>query len=265
MNSLPPPVPEVTSLPRVQLWSCGGGRQSAGVAAMIIEGSLPRPDAVVMTRLPGEIHSTWPYVNEYIRPAMEKCGVPFHEIQSVDFATKGLWGGSDGASILLPVYSSRTEKGSKLPEYCSGEWKREVVARWAAKQSGWKDQGVDNWIGIPTDEFRRRRAPRRQWLKPTYPLLDVRPSSVQGCLDAVRRVGWPPPPRSRCYFCPNQSDREWLELTEDELKSACNLDEEIRLTDPHAWLHKSKKPLRQVEFDKKDKSFSGGCKAGTCF
>ncbi len=29
---------------RVELWSCGGGRQSAGIAAFIKEGLLPRPD-----------------------------------------------------------------------------------------------------------------------------------------------------------------------------------------------------------------------------
>ena len=34
--------------PRVQLWSCGRGRQSAGIAALIVQGRLPPPDWVCM-------------------------------------------------------------------------------------------------------------------------------------------------------------------------------------------------------------------------
>lgn len=36
---------------RVQLWSCGGGRQSAGIAALIALGELPKPDHVAMVAL----------------------------------------------------------------------------------------------------------------------------------------------------------------------------------------------------------------------
>ena len=62
---------------RVQLWSCGGGRQSAGIAALIVQGRLPHPDHVVMVALEWEIRSVWPYVNAYIRPALRKLGIPF--------------------------------------------------------------------------------------------------------------------------------------------------------------------------------------------
>lgn len=42
---------------RVQLWSCGGGRQSAGIAALIVEGKLPKPDHVCMVALECEVRS----------------------------------------------------------------------------------------------------------------------------------------------------------------------------------------------------------------
>lgn len=252
----------------VQLWSCGGGRQSAGIAALIVQGKLPKPDHVAMVALEREFRSVWPYVNRYIRPALASLGVSFTAIPRADYATKGLWGGADGKSILLPVHTDQSGKASKLPEFCSGEWKREVVLRWAAEQPEWKTRGVDNWVGISFEERKRRRVARRKWLVPVYPLLDMRQTSVSGCLAAVAAVGWPEPPRSRCSYCPNQSDAEWAELTAAEFDAACVTEDEVRAVDPHAFFHKQLIPLREVRLDPTDNNgglFSGGCSSGTCY
>lgn len=252
---------------RVELWSCGGGRQSAGIAALIKEGSLPRPDLCAMVFLEWEIRTVWPYVKKYIRPALQSMGVPFRVIPRKKYATVGFFGGADGMSVLLPVYTDQSGQASKLPEWCSGEWKREVVARWAAEQPGFKDRGVNMWVGISKEESHRRRAPRRQWIVPTYPLLDERVTRISGCLAAIERQGWPAPPRSRCYHCPNQSDREWGELSDDEFEKACQTDEMIREVDPHAFLHKSMMPLRMVKLNVEDDNggLFGGCSSGTCY
>src|SRR5262245_41582453 len=252
---------------RVQLWACGGGRQSAGIAALILERQLPRPDHVVMVALEREVGTVWPYVNRYVRPALEAIGVPFTVIRRRDYAAVDLWSGAAGDSLVLPAFSMQTGSVAKLPEYCSGEWKREVVIRWAAEQSDWKARGVDSWVGISWDERSRRRSPRRRWFRPAYPLLDVRPTTVSGCLAAVERIGWPEPPRSRCSFCPNQSDREWLELAPAEFEAACRTDEEIRAIDSTAFLHRACIPLRLVAFEgaKRGDLFSGGCSSGMCF
>ena len=123
---------------RVQLWSCGGGRQSAGIAALIVQGRLPKPDHARMIRLEWEADTVWPYVDTYIRPAMERLGVPFTAIDRKEYATKDLWGGADGDTLLIPAFSDFTGDVSKFAEYCSGEWKRECGNRWAAAQPGWK-------------------------------------------------------------------------------------------------------------------------------
>jgi hypothetical protein len=252
---------------RVQLWSCGGGRQSAGIAALIVLGKLPKPDHAAMVALEWEMREVWPYVNRYIRPALQALAVPFTAIPRATYATKEFWGGRGGRSLLLPAYSDMSGKPSKLSEYCSGEWKRDVMLRWAAAQDDWKARGVDNWIGISFEERQRRRGPRRQWLKPIYPLLDMYPATVSACLAAVQAVGWPQPPRSRCRHCPNQSDAEWAELTADEFEAACALEDELRLTDGHAYFHKSLIPLRDVTLKPSDDNggMFGGCAAGTCY
>lgn len=252
---------------RVQLWSCGGGRQSAGICALIVEGQLPRPDHVAMAALEWERRDTFRYVNRYLRPALARLGIPFTYVPRKKYATKGFFGGEDGLSPLIPVYTDQSGQPSKLNEWCSGEWKREVVLRWAAEQSSWKERGVDNWVGISFDEARRRRGPRRQWFQPTYPLLDIRPTRVSGCLEAVARQGWPLPPRSRCHHCPNQSDAEWAELTAEEWEQACRTDEYVRSVDAHAYLHKQMIPLRQVVLNVKNDNggLFGGCTSGMCY
>lgn len=252
---------------RIVLWSCGGGRQSAGIAALIVQGKLPRPDHVCMVALEWEVRTVWPYVNTYIKPAMEALGIPFTAISRAKYATKDFWGGTDRKSILLPVFTNQSGVASKLPEYCSGEWKRDVMLRWAAEQEGWKERGVDMWVGISLDEKNRRRGARRRWIQPVYPLLDIVRMGVSACLSIVAEVGWPVPPQSRCRNCPNQGDSEWAELTEEEFGLACDLDDEIRKTDPHAFLHKQMIPLRLVTLQPKAEGelFTGGCQSGTCF
>lgn len=255
---------------RVQLWSCGGGRQSAGIAALMLEGRLRKPDAACMVAIEWEVKTTWQYLNAYIRPAMQTLGVPFTLIPRKKYATRQFFGGEAMATPLLPMYTSKNGgDGGKLSEWCSGEWKREVAIRWAAEQSGWKDRGVDNWLGISWDERQRRRAARKQWIQPVYPLLDWFPTSmgVSACLAAVERQGWPEPPRSRCCFCPNQGDDEWSELTPAEFATACEVEDEIRKVDQHAYLHGSMVPLREVTLMPTGKVnlYSGGCSAGMCY
>lgn len=254
---------------RIQLWSCGGGRQSAGIAALIVQGRLPKPDHVAMVALEWEMRKVWPYVNKYIRAAMESLGVPFTAITRKKYATRDFFGGESGATPLIPAWTNQSGSPSKLNEWCSGEWKREVVLRWANEQPGWKKQGVDNWIGISFDEKGRRRGQRKKWINVVYPLLDWMPKSftVSACLQAVEDIGWPPAPRSRCRHCPNQSDAEWAELTQEEFELACQTDEYVRSVDQNAFLHKQMIPLRQVILDPKDDNggLFGGCSSGMCY
>lgn len=224
-----------------------------------------------MAALEWERRETFAYVNAYIRPAMRGLGIPFTYVSRKKYSRPGVfWESEEGnLSLLLPAHTDQSGEYSKLPELCSGKWKQDVVRRWMDEQTGWKDRGVDVWFGISWEEKRRRRAQTKQWIRPVYPLLDMLPKcfSVNACLDAVKTVGWPPPLRSRCEHCPNQLDAEWAELTPDEWERACRLDETIRETDPHAYLHRSLIPLRQVTLKPDDGSpglFSGGCSAGMC-
>lgn len=254
---------------RVQLWSCGGGRQSVLMLGLIKAGELPRPDAACMVDTNRERSSTWRYVNAVIRPELELLGVPFTVIDRSKYATVDLWGGADGSTPLIPGYSTRTAVGGKLAEWCSGEWKREVIRRWCAEQPGWKVRGVDTWLGITQEEKERRRGPRTKWFHPVYPLLDVRPSHVSRAYEMCERFGWPAPARSCCWMCPNMQNEEWRTLRDDDpedFAKAVELDAAIRERDPHLFVHKSRVPLALADLGEADPpGLFGGCSSGMCY
>ena len=55
---------------RTQLWSFGGGVQSAAIAALIVKGDLPCPDIAVIADTAFEKASTWAYLDDVIAPAL---------------------------------------------------------------------------------------------------------------------------------------------------------------------------------------------------
>jgi hypothetical protein len=237
---------------------------------LIKRGDLPRPEAACMVDTNRERSSTWRYVDAVIRPELAALGVPFTVIDRSRYATKDLLGGEDGESVLLPLYTNQIGE-SKLPEFCSGEWKREVVVRWARQQPGWFERGVDCWLGITHEERHRRgKRPRLQWFQPSYPLLDRCPSHVSRVYDLCQEFGWPDPVRSCCWMCPNMRNAEWRDLRDTspgEFAQACDLDDWARTVDPCGFVHNSRVPLRMADLDTPEPPglFGGGCSSGMCY
>ena len=100
-----------------------------------------------------------------------------------------------------------------------------------------------------------------------FPLVELGLNREQA-IAVVEEIGWPTPPRSRCWCCPNQSDLEWADVNDtfpELMDEAIKLDEEVRLRDPHAYLHNTVEPLRFGIFKSKEDVFSSGCKDGVCF
>jgi len=257
---------------RLQLWSCGLGRQSVLMLGLIKRGDLPRPDHVCTVDTNRERSSSWQYLEQVFRPELAAMGIPFTVIDRAKYATNDLYAGADGDTLLIPAFTTESEFGGegKYPEYCSWKWKREVVMRWADEQPGWKQRGVTCWLGITTEEKHRRHGTRKLWFAPSFPLLDVCPSHVSRAYELAEEFGWPEPPRSCCWMCPNMHNREWRDERDnwpDDFAKACDLDDEIRKVDPHAFVHSSRVPLRMADLGKPDAPglFGGGCSSGMCY
>lgn len=255
---------------RTQVWSCGGGTQSAAIAALIVQGKLPKPDYSVMVDTEREKSSTWRYVKGVLQPRLAELGVDLVIVPKSHYATVDLHSGN--GDILLPVYTTQSGQVSKMPGFCSNEWKRRVVQRWL------RDQGVeqcDVWIGFSTDELARVRAPREAWYREIYPLIYGDNFRLAMNRDRARAVAVevfgvePPRGGSACWMCPNLGELEWADMRDnepDDFAQACAFDEEIRKHDPNVFLHRSGQPLIQIasEIGSPDQLSMYGCESGYC-
>ena len=244
---------------RTQIWSNGGGVQSAAIAALICMGEL-MPDLAVIVDTERELSTTWDYFENVTAPALKAAGCIVHRVQKSQYATVDLMRNDD---VLIPAFTSQGAEIGKLPTYCSNEWKQRVMRRWAT------EQGVaqaDIWLGFSIDELRRVTQPTGKW-QHRYPLLDRRMNRGD-CIALVKRMGWPDPPRSSCWMCPNKTQHEWAwqkQHAPADFEKAVQFEREIQQHDPDMWLTEWVAPLDTVQFVGSDTlDLFGGCSGG-CF
>jgi len=246
-----------------EVWSCGGGTQSGAIAVLIAQGKLPKPDLCFMTDTGREKASTWPFVQGFIRPNLQRVGLDLTIIKATDFASTDIFFDN---TVLLPGFTTQSGSVGKLSPFCSGKWKRDVGERYM------RSIGIEkarNWIGISLDEARRIRNQHRQWLQLWYPLIFEVPMRRHQCVELIRATGWTDHiPHSACYMCPNLGDAEWIDMQRnwpEDFQRACELEADVREKDAHFYLHPSCTPLAQVDFYQQHTMFAErGCTGG-CF
>lgn len=258
---------------RTQIWANGGGTQSAAIAALIVTGKLPKPDLAVIVDTGRERSTTWDYLERYTRPALQSVGVTMHRVRKADYATKDLFGGTGGKVPLIPAYTTKGGEVGKLTGYCSGEWKRDVIRRWASKEHGVK--AVTNWLGYSIDEMGRAHKAQNstkaqgKW-RVSFPLIDLG-MNRGNCAHVALQVLGALPPRSSCWMCPNMHVGEWREVMADERDrpKVIHFDRVLRAKDPHLWLTDQAVPIDKADFsDDQEVLFGrerGACDSGMCF
>ena len=249
------------------IWSYGGGTQSAAIAALIIQGKIDKPDLAVISDTGREVSTTWTYLDNIVQPALNEAGVEIHRLPH-SFDGKGynyvdLWGGKNKDTLLIPAFTNISGKPGLFRGYCSGEWKRDPVKRFA------RERGIkraDILIGFSIDEMERMRTYDKD--KPwnhVYPLYDLKMSRGD-CIALVESMGWGTPPRSACWMCPYRSDHEWRDiLGTPDFDDAVAFEKEIQKKDPHAFLHRQCIPIDTVDFSAEPDLFAKPCDSGMCF
>ena len=244
--------------------SYGGGRQTVAICVLIARGVLPPPDRIVMADTGRENPMTWAYLAAHVRPMLAPLGLAV-EIASRTLATVDIYG--HNGILLIPAFTT----DGKLSGFCSGEWKRDVIARHL------RSQGItsgERWVGFALDE--RRRVQRmaaserdKRWVA-RFPLVESMLTSAD-CLALIRSHGLPEPHRSSCWMCPHKGNAEWTVIRDQhpaEWEAACQLDEEVRANDQRggAWLHKSRVPLREADLSEPETpEVMRQCGLGMCF
>jgi hypothetical protein len=195
--------------PLPEVWSCGGGTQSCAIAVLIIQGRLPKPDHAVIADTEYEKQSTWDYYEKYLKPGMAEVGVDLVRLKKSEWTER--WAKdviNYTGHVLIPAYSLEEGPVAKLDNICTTGWKVRVIERYLRSKGirKWR-----TWLGFSVDEPRR-------WIKkaknPLYrlPLVNEVRLRRSEAISLVKRHGWPQPPRSACWMCPNHNNDEWRYL-----------------------------------------------------
>jgi hypothetical protein len=182
--------------------------------------------------------------------------------------TKSVWVeplpllGLDGEQVELIVqHSTERETLGMLKRSCTKEYKIRPITKAIRRQIGLRERQrgpaapiVELWFGLTTDELDRVSYSDVSFIQHRVPLIEARMSRAD-CIEWLIRHGYPIPPKSRCYFCPFQSNALWLEMkleAPEEFEAACALDRAIRHgirgTTHQLYLHESRTPLEDVDF-----------------
>ena len=248
----------------IEALSFGGGVQSNAIAVLIAKERLPRPDVVVIADTRYETESTWEYWDAYGKPLFDRLGIPAFRVSRADTTlTRSknypLMQPSSGRRILqIPAFQYGSEgRRGKLRNFCSENWKRDVVHHFLSKQYP-KAKAFREWIGFSTDEIKRARRKKigeGKW-RIRFPLIELRVSRSK-CTELVGEFGWPTPPRSSCYICPHRTNSEWRKLRDErpgEWRAAQRIEAGLRRLDPRGdefpiTLHVSGKVLAEAPIE----------------
>jgi hypothetical protein len=128
---------------------------------------------------------------------------------------------------------------------------------------------VEVLMGISLDEVQRMRDSDVKWASNHYPLILDKPIRRGEIIRWHEQNGYPVPQRSSCVQCPFHSDAEWREIRKfpKEWAKAVEFDRRIRAEDRFVsasadpekailkgeqYLHRSCKPLSEIDFDEDD-------------
>lgn len=115
------------------------------------------------------------------------------------------------------------------------------------------------WIGISTDEAMRIKDSRYPHFIHRWPLIE-KEMNRNRCLSWMAKRGYPRPSKSSCVYCPYHSDSHWREIKHNNPEGwleAVRIDGLIRTGvkrngKPPMFLHRSCKPLADVDFDSEE-------------
>lgn len=242
-------------------WSYGGGWQSVAIGVLIRQGQLPKPDLAGIADTGRECSSTWAYLHDHMQPFLDPIGLTI-EVVPHTLARVDLY--ADDGCTLMPAYTA----DGRLPAFCSGEWKRDVMERWL------RSKGVkvcDQWIGFSVDEMRRAKKDHRPWCNLQFPLIDMMVNRAM-CRTIITEAGLPMPRKSRCWMCPHQSPEEWAEVqaNPEEWAAAVAIDRQIREKDPDQaglYLYSGRVPLEMADLarDARVVGETKVCESGHCW
>lgn len=254
----------------VHILSYGGGTQSTAMLLMSLEGKIfnVKPDFVIFADTGWEPKYVYDYVDlidGYIQSKYDKKIIRTTAGNIREDTISGIEKNERFASMPFYTKNNNGEMGM-VRRQCTNEYKIQPVNRKIKELLGYSSRErvkevVHIWKGISIDEIQRVKPATLKWQIAEHPLVDLE-IDRQYCIDYVKSLGLPKPQQSSCIGCPFHSDGLWREIKLNDPESfedAVKFDRAIRnqpRLDSKAYLHKSAKPLEQVDFNEDQLDFS---------
>ncbi|MGG3721620.1 phosphoadenosine phosphosulfate reductase family protein [Bacillus subtilis] len=248
----------------IHVLSYGGGTQSTALLLMALKGEINGviPDYIIFSDTgwePQHVYNWVNKVNEHIKATYGREIIFTDNGNIRDDIVQGAVTGDRFASIPFFTRDSKGEIGIARRQ-CTNEYKILPVNRKIRSLLGYKPRQrikeiVHLWKGISTDEIQRVKPSRESWQVAEHPLVDVAFVDRSRCITYVEREGLGTPAKSSCIGCPFHDFNAWRDMKmkdPESWKDAVEIDRLIRKLPRfknNAFLHKSGKPLEEVNFN----------------
>jgi hypothetical protein len=243
----------------LRILSLGAGVQSSTLALMIAHGEVPMVDAAIFADTGAEPKGVY----DWLDWLESKLPFPVHRVMHKDGLLENIKESTKGGRFAgAPFYTeSQTSAGGTLRRQCTREFKVEPITQKLRQLCGLKKGEragkavrVVQYLGISWDEVQRMKPSREAWIRHEWPLIDLRMTRTH-CLQWMAAKGYPLPVKSACTFCPYHNDALWRDMKLNDQPSweqAVEVDRMIRSgvrgTSQKLYLHRSMKPLEEVDF-----------------
>lgn len=231
------------------------------------------PDVAVFA----DTHAEPPEVYKWLDWLSGRLSFPVFRVSAgslIEHASQVTTSKSSGRTHMsrdLPVFFWANGQRNLSQRRCTQNFKIDPIRKFTRQFFA---EGVEQWIGISTDEAHRMKDSNRKYIVNRFPLIELG-MTRDDCKTWMREHNFPEPPKSSCFFCPYHSDAQWLQLKTrdpDLFSKACDFEEHLqktqldRETDPYlGYFHRTMKPLRNVEFshERQPDLFGNDC-TGMC-
>lgn len=271
--------------------SLGLGVQSTALYLMASMKELPDAEVAIFSDTGKESTATYNYLEYLQKWQKQNNGIRIAVVKEKNLYEDLIYKSNSTRFPSIPAYTLNADgKIGMLRRQCTGDYKIKQVDDYIRDHvynlpKGSRRPKTEVCIGITTEEAERMSIPRQRWKTNVYPFLGLTVDSYgsvqsipwtvtmsrKSVIQWYSNKGIPVPPKSSCVFCPYQSDNTWAMRKENEPEDfnyAVKVDEAIRNSTRQGvknpvYLHRSCIPLKDVVFDKSQRSEWGEC-SGTC-
>lgn len=245
----------------VHVISLGAGVQSSVMSLMAAKGELlPMPEHLIFADTQWEP----PNVYEHLKWLTEELlcltdgFMKVHQVTAGNIREDAIRGTNTTGQKFsaMPTFVGDGGMGRRQ---CTSEYKIRPVNTKMRRLVGVekhkkfpKGMVIVKWMGISVDEPHRMKDAMETWVENYYPLVNKVGYSRSDCLQWFSLV-YPGRElaRSACIGCPYHDDGEWRDMKKgdpESFKDAVEFDNDIRCMEPPQHLHRSRKPLDEVDF-----------------